>query len=297
MRRHAIAAIGMVGMLGLAAPRPVGQAQGAAAAVPDAPLDKTAFWTSDDVQARWRNNEAKAVANSRLFNGPTNISANVRIVLPNDPPQVHDITADLWIVTAGTATAETDGELVKAGDAASIRNGVRRTVRAGDVLYVPPGVPHHFVDVKGFRAFLIRFDTIRKGPPAEVAAPAAPTDKTAFWTDDDIQTRWKNNEAKNVSNSRLFNGPTNISANVRIVLPNDPPQIHETTADLWIITAGTATAVTEGRIVDVNSSRSIENGVRRAVHAGDVMYVPPGVPHNFVDVRGFRAFLIRFDTR
>jgi mannose-6-phosphate isomerase-like protein (cupin superfamily) len=255
------------------------------------------FWTNEDIQARWRDNEANKRNNSRLFNGPTNISANLRIVLPNDPPQVHDITADLWLVTAGTAVAETDGEMVKAGDAVSIRNGVRRPVRAGDLLYVPPGVPHHFVDVKGFRAFLIRFDTIRSGPPPAVADPAAPTDKTAFWSSDDIQGRWKNNESKKVSNSRLFNGPTNISANVRIVLPNDPPQIHETTADLWVMTAGTATAVTDGTIVDTNGAPSIRDGVRRTVHTGDMLYVPPGVPHNFVDVKGFRAFLIRFDTK
>jgi uncharacterized RmlC-like cupin family protein len=33
-----------------------------------------------------------------------------------------------------------------------------RTVHAGDLLYVPPGVPHHFTDMKGFRAWLIRYD-------------------------------------------------------------------------------------------------------------------------------------------
>jgi mannose-6-phosphate isomerase-like protein (cupin superfamily) len=46
------------------------------------------------------------------------------------------------------------------GDSASIRNAVTRNVKAGDILYVPPGVPHHFTDVKGFRAYLIRFDTL-----------------------------------------------------------------------------------------------------------------------------------------
>ena len=234
-------------------------------------------------------------------------------MLPNDPPQTHEITADLWIVTAGTATAITDGEIVDANGTKSIRNGVRRTVHAGDMLYVPPGVPHHFADNKGFRAFLIRFDTIRTGQSGQRgAAPAAPqtaaqaasaavadapTDKTAFWTNEDIQARWKNNEAKKVSNSRLFNGPTNISANVRIVLPDDPPQTHDITADLWIMTAGTATAITDGEIVDASGIKSIRNGVRRMVHAGDMLYVPPGVPHHFTDVKGFRAFLIRFDTK
>ena len=112
---------------------------------------ETAFWTNEDIEARWKDNEARRVINSRLFNGPTNISANVRIVLPNDPPQTHDITADLWIVTAGTATAITDGEIVDANGIKSIRNGVRRTVHAGDMLYVPPGVPHHFVGQQGFQ--------------------------------------------------------------------------------------------------------------------------------------------------
>src|SRR5436309_15457029 len=74
------------------------------------------------------------------------------------------------------------------------------------------------------------------------AAPDAPANKTAFWTNDDIQNRWKNNEAKKTTNSRLFNRPYNISTNVRIVLPDDPPLTHETTAALGIITTGTASA-------------------------------------------------------
>jgi hypothetical protein len=30
---------------------------------------------------------------------------------------------------------------------------------------------------------------------------------------------------------------------------------------------------------------------------GDVLYGPPGLPHGFKDIQGFRAFLIRFDTK
>ena len=44
-------------------------------------------------------------------------------------------------------------------DGKTVRNGVRRGVHAGDILYVPPNLPHHFVDVNGFRALLIRFAT------------------------------------------------------------------------------------------------------------------------------------------
>ena len=96
--------------------------------------------------------------NSRIFDGPANISANVRIVLPGDIPQTHEETADLWLVTAGEAIARTDGQIVDSNGTKTIRNGVMRTVHAGDLLYVPPGVPHHFTDMKGFRAWLIRYD-------------------------------------------------------------------------------------------------------------------------------------------
>jgi len=319
MRHKLICTVGLVSLAVLFGNAALGQqraqgprgrgAGGEGAAAPDAPANKTAFWPNDDIQNRWKDNEAKKTINSRLFNGPYNISTNVRIVLPDDPPLTHETTADLWIMTAGTATAETDGELIDGNGPKVIRNGMRRAVHPGDVLYVPPGVPHHFVDPSGFRAFLVRFDTIqdphlpaRRTAPAVVeggggrgaaAVPDAPANKTSFWTSDDTQNRWKNNEAKKVANSRLFNAPYSASANVRIVLPDDPPLIHEDgTADLWIMTAGTATAETDGQM----EGKTMRNGTRRPVHAGDILYVPPGVPHHFVDVNGFRALLIRFAT-
>ena len=314
MRHQLIFAIGVITLAVLLGNGALGQqraqgqrgGRGEGAGAPEAPAGKTSFWSNEDIQNRWKDNEAKKTINSRLFNAPSNISTNVRIVLPDDPPQTHETTADLWIMTAGTATAETDGEM----EGKTIRNGMRRVVHAGDILYIPPGVPHHFLDPNGFRAFLVRFDTIQDphlparrtpagaaegggGRGAAAAVPDAPANKTSFWTSDDIQNRWKNNEAKKVANSRLFNAPFSSSANVRIVLPDDPPLIHDDgTADLWIMTAGTATSETDGQM----ESKTIRNGTRRAVHAGDILYVPPGLPHHFVDVNGFRALLIRFAT-
>jgi mannose-6-phosphate isomerase-like protein (cupin superfamily) len=287
-------------------------------AVPRLATGKTMFWPAADIDARWKENEALKRNNSRLFDGPTNISANVRIVAGEEPPLTHDTTADLWIVTAGTAVARTDGRLATSGARASIDNATVRMVRTGDVLYVPPGVPHHFTEMNGFRAWLMRFDTVglvRTRPvPAAVAprdrvvrggsaeqAPAAPipdltSDKTMFWPAADIEARWKENERLERINSRIFNGPANISANVRIVLPGDPPLTHEETADLWLVTAGEAIARTDGEMVNVNGSRTIRNGMARPVRAGDLLYVPPGVPHQFTDMKGFRAWLIRYDV-
>lgn len=301
--------LGVFGLLAIApatvaAQRGGGTQGGAAAQVPKAPTDKTAFWSAEDIEARWKENESLKRANSRLFNGPTDVTtnwtANIRIVLDNDPPLVHEGTADLWIVTAGTAVAKTDGQMAGTGESATIRNATSRNVKAGDVLYVPPGVPHHFTDIKGFRAYLIRFDVVgltQTIPAAQKQPnPDLPADKTAFWPAADIEARWKENEAMKRANSRIYNGPTNISGNVRIVLPNDPPLTHEATTDLWIVTAGTAVARTDGQVARTGDSATIRNGMSRNVKAGDILYVPPGVPHHFTDVKGFRAFLIRADT-
>jgi mannose-6-phosphate isomerase-like protein (cupin superfamily) len=318
MRNNTFIVIALIGVFGLGGV--ITHSQQAAPPVPDLPIGKTAFWTNEDIQARWKDNEANKRINSRLFNGPTNISANVRIVLPGDPPATHETTADLWIVTAGTATARTDGQIVDSNGTKSIRNGVQRTVNPGDILYIPPGVPHHFTDMKGFRAWLMRFDTIGlvrtrpeplQAPVAAAVAPAGrgrggaaaappvpdlPTDKTLFWTNADLQARWKDNEANKRINSRLYNGPANISGNVRIVLDGDAPATHEDTADLWLVTEGTAIARTDGEIVQSNGASLIRNGVQRPVHPGDLLYVPPGVPHHFTDMKGFRALLIRYDV-
>jgi mannose-6-phosphate isomerase-like protein (cupin superfamily) len=326
MRNRMLAVVAAFAVAGLTFVHAQGPRQGGAApAVPKLATDKTMFWPAADIEARWKENEALKRNNSRLFDGPTNISANVRIVVGDDPPLVHDTTADLWIVTAGTAVAETDGKPATNGTASSISNPTTRTVHVGDVLYVPPGVPHHFTQMNGFRAWLIRFDTLglvrttpaasaapagrggaqaapaaaREGGAGQAAGPPVPkltTDKTMFWTSADLDERWKQNEALKRINSRIFDGPANISANVRIVLPGDVPQTHDGTADLWLVTAGEAIARTDGQIVDENGAKTIRNGMARTVHTGDLLYVPPGVPHHFTDMKGFRAWLIRFDV-
>lgn len=61
---------------------------------------------------------------------------------------------------------------------------------------------------------------------------------------------------------------------------------HAESADLYFVTAGSATIFTGGRIVDaeqfapgeIRGSR-IDGGVERTISAGDVMHIPAGVPH------------------
>jgi mannose-6-phosphate isomerase-like protein (cupin superfamily) len=139
--------------------------------------------------------------------------------------------------------------------------------------------------------------------PAAQPAPRAPTDKAAYFANTDVQSIWKDLEARQVINKRVLEGGSH-SINVRIVKENDAPLVHARSADVWVVTAGTATGVTGGQLVDSQkrpnsddeAGTSIQGGTEQPLKAGDVLYVPKGVPHGFKNVKEFRAFLIRFDT-
>jgi len=81
--------------------------------------------------------------------------------------------------------------------------------------------------------------------------------------------------------------------------------VHAQSLDIWLVSAGSATAITGGQMLDAKKrtnsddaeGTSIKGGVEQPLKAGDVLYVPPGVPHGFKDIQGFHAFLIRFETK
>jgi mannose-6-phosphate isomerase-like protein (cupin superfamily) len=164
MRQHGIATIAaMMAWAGVA----YGQgAPAGAGGIPSAPVDKAGYFSSSDLQNIWKDLEARQVLNKRVLEGGSH-SINIRIVRPTDAPLVHANSLDIWLVSAGSAIAVTGGELLDVKkrpntddvSGSLIKGGVEQPLKAGDVLYVPPGVPHGFKDIDGFRAFLIRFDT------------------------------------------------------------------------------------------------------------------------------------------
>jgi mannose-6-phosphate isomerase-like protein (cupin superfamily) len=149
---------------------------------------------------------------------------------------------------------------------------------------------------------LVSAIALQQAPAAQ--APPAPTDKAAYWANTDIQNIWKNLEARQVINQRVMEGGS-YSLNIRIVKEGDAPLVHAKSCDLWIVQSGSATAITGGELVNAQkrpnvddyAGESIRGGIEKPLQAGDVLYVPPSVPHGFKNVKGFRAFLVRWDTK
>lgn len=144
----------------------------------------------------------------------------------------------------------------------------------------------------------------RATAPASPQAATAPKDKAAYFAHQDVETTWKDLEARQVINKRVLEGGA-YSINIRIVKEGDAPLVHAGSADIWVTMEGSATAITGGQLVDGKkrpnvddeAGTAIRGGVEQVLKAGDVLFVPAGVPHGFKDIKGFRAYLIRLDTK
>jgi mannose-6-phosphate isomerase-like protein (cupin superfamily) len=81
---------------------------------------------------------------------------------------------------------------------------------------------------------------------------------------------------------------------------SDQVEVHLTTADIMVVQSGTATLVTGGEVVDPvqkgpneMGGTAIKGGVSRVLQVGDVVEIPPGVPHQyFIEPGGQITYLL-----
>jgi mannose-6-phosphate isomerase-like protein (cupin superfamily) len=111
--------------------------------------------------------DARRLLTMRLIEGGK-YNVNIRRLSSPERPLIHQKTADVWVVTEGSGTLVTGGELVDptrsaAGDqsGASIRGGVTRAIKTGDVVFIPAGLAHGVKETTGVTWLNIRFDTIQ----------------------------------------------------------------------------------------------------------------------------------------
>ena len=160
--------IGIVGMVGLCVGGVLVFAQGEARRDPPAPTDKTIVWSPAELTAVAKELAADKKTTHRYF-GEKNYNMEVRRLVGAQPILVHAKKSDFMLIQDGEGTYVSGGELVNgkaggedAGDLRgdSIRGGVTRVVKPGDVMFVPAGIPHGFVETKDHVTFvMIRFDT------------------------------------------------------------------------------------------------------------------------------------------
>ncbi|MES2694578.1 MAG: hypothetical protein V4773_13965 [Verrucomicrobiota bacterium] len=88
-------------------------------------------------------------------------TAAITVRLADGVAELHREIADFFIVLEGEATLVTGGTLINASEksvgelrATAIKGGEKRVLRAGDMAYIPSGVPHQLL-VKGRFAYYV----------------------------------------------------------------------------------------------------------------------------------------------
>ena len=89
--------------------------------------------------------------------------------------------------------------------------------------------------------------------------------------------------------TRLLEGGA-YSMNARYLVGTEAAQVHRSITEFYFVRDGSATLVTGGTIVD----KAIRGGVERVIKAGDVVFIPPGVPHGIRDSAGIAYLNIHF---
>ena len=175
--RIGVCAVVLVGLSGISGSSQTGSGQqkmlgGMVLGLP-APTNRAVDWPATNVTAGFKEMVGRKLESQRILEGGVFNFNLRRETAAEEGAGTHGKKADLYLIRSGEATLTTDGELInpkpatggagaKEGDTDGdgIRNGKSRTVRAGDVVFIPAGVPHQITAVSGEVQFLLfRWDT------------------------------------------------------------------------------------------------------------------------------------------
>jgi mannose-6-phosphate isomerase-like protein (cupin superfamily) len=120
-----------------------------------APKDHSIAIPKETLAQHLKDMDAKKLQTLRMIEGGK-YNVNIRRITAAETGLVHPITADLWVVLEGGGTLTTGGVLEKG----KILGGQTRPIKAGDVVYIPSGLPHGVSGVNSNITWLnVRWDT------------------------------------------------------------------------------------------------------------------------------------------
>ena len=107
-----------------------------------------------------------------------------------------------------------------------------------------------------------------------------------------------------LATNRLLEGGI-FSINVRHIQGAETALQHGSITEVWVVREGLAVLATGGTIVDSvagarpgdYSGSAIEGGVERVIKAGDLVFIPTGVPHGIRETESIVYLNIRFELR
>ena len=141
------------------------QAHAQTAGAPLAPKDSAVDMSLAELEAAAQHLKDAGIATKRMLEGGI-FSINVRHIQGAETALQHGRISEVWVIREGSGIVATGGELVdrRAGSSpgeysgGAIRGGHERLIKAGDVIFVPPGVPHGIKQTDSLVYLNIRFE-------------------------------------------------------------------------------------------------------------------------------------------
>jgi mannose-6-phosphate isomerase-like protein (cupin superfamily) len=198
-----------------------------------------------------------------------------------EPPSAeqHEGVTDVYFVMGGTATMTTGGELVGKrilidGEyrGTSIQGGESHHLKAGDVLLVPPNLPHSAqADAGGFSYLLLKINVGLYPWPivaggfgvGDVGAPLAPNqpEKAIYWSVDDFRRQHRASAARAAAGPNAgpalnliprltyrTHGWVAVYRPVTIMRNPLPAEMHTGVTDVYIVLGGSAKMIVGGTL-------------------------------------------------
>jgi mannose-6-phosphate isomerase-like protein (cupin superfamily) len=295
------AVIAMTGVLGLCGT--VALPQGGSPTIPEqAPTDRAIAIPQERLDRYLKDMDAKKLSTLRMIEGGK-FSVNIRRITGAETALVHPITIDVWVVIAGSGRLTTGGRI----ENGKIAGGTSRPLEAGDVEFIPAGLPHGVSGVNGNITWLnVRWDVdwpadaelgagTLPGRGGRGAAPLeyAPADHAVHIPKEKLDAYRKDMDAKNMSTLRMIEGG-HFNVNVRRI-KTPSVELHPMTIDTWVVLEGRGTANTAFRN---EGGRMVQGtGVTAPVGVGDLFFVPANLTHGLSEVNGTFSWLnIRWDV-
>ena len=305
MRKMTIwaAFIVICGSIGLAQGRGQG-GEGRAVVLEQAPRDHSIAIPRDKLAQYLKDMDAKKLQTLRMIEGGK-YNVNIRRITAAETGLVHPITADLWVVLEGGGTLTTGGVL----ENGKINGGQTQQIKAGDVVYIPSGLPHGVSGVNTNITWLnVRWDTdwptdapmgagnlnglLGRAGGARAGGAALPPGSqqvlpysyggsgALFFSKEQLDQIMGGMRLKKSGNTRLIEGGR---YNVNLRWNGTPTvELHEQTIDTWYVLAGGATVNTGYQVKD--GERVPNTGVSVVSKPGDVFFHPSNFYHGFSEV-------------
>ena len=121
----------------------------------------------------------------------------------------------------------------------------------------------------------------------------APLDRAVDISRETLVTAFRRMNAEDIPTLRMLEGGE-FNVNIRHLENITPENMrllnHPDTIDVWIVQEGSGVVITGGEMVDDVH----QGGIERFISVGDMMFIPPGVPHGIKEASAITWFNIRF---